>query len=59
MPNPIVRNYPGTANIPVYGAGWGTLYSDGPTSDTLQNVKMTLYNGVFCEAVSPSSKYRK
>jgi secreted trypsin-like serine protease len=55
LPNPKVHNYPGTTGIPAFAVGWGTLYSDGPTSNTLQNVKFTLYDGAYCENVAPYS----
>ncbi len=55
LPNPNVRNYPGSTGIPTYAVGWGTLYTDGPTSNTLQNVRFTLYDSAYCENVAPYS----
>ncbi|RNA37349.1 transmembrane protease serine 9-like [Brachionus plicatilis] len=34
--------YPSTMNVESWAAGWGTLFFGGPTSNTLQNVKITL-----------------
>lgn len=53
LPNPAVRVYPTQSNIPTFAIGWGTLYSNGPTASTLQNVRLNVYDGKFCENVAP------
>ncbi|CAF1021331.1 unnamed protein product [Brachionus calyciflorus] len=51
LPNPKINIYPVKENITSYAAGWGTLSSGGDLPETLQNVKLTVYNESFCESV--------
>jgi secreted trypsin-like serine protease len=34
--------------------GWGTIFSGGPTSDQLNNVKLTIYDELLCKDVVKS-----
>ena len=47
LPPMMTNNYP-VANTKVYAAGWGTLLSNGPVSNKLQNVLITAYAGSAC-----------
>jgi hypothetical protein len=47
--------YPQSTNIPIFAVGWGAIYEEGPTSDTLQNVRMTLYDGKYCQSAMAST----
>lgn len=55
MPNPSQLIYPNTSNIDGYIVGWGTLTYGGSTPDTLQNTKITVYDGSSCSTVSPDT----
>ena len=54
LPSPEKGLYPTTSGMDVWAMGFGALTSDGPSPDTLYNVKMTLYDGATqCRRVAP------
>lgn len=54
LPSPEKGLYPTTSGMDVWAMGFGALNSDGPSPDTLYNVKMTLYDGATqCRRVAP------
>ena len=53
---PKEKNYPTKTDIDSWAAGWGTVQVDGKASNTLQNVKLTIYNSSMCKLVGLGSR---
>lgn len=54
LPNPALPNYPAKTNIQVWNVGWGRLRETDPSiPNTLHNVKLTLYDPIFCTDLTP------
>ena len=51
LPNPKTKVYPVKEDIDGVTMGWGTVFSGGPTSNQLKNVKLTIYKGPTCNDV--------
>jgi hypothetical protein len=51
LPDPTRGKYPPAESIHAWTMGWGTLFSGGPTSNQLKNVKLTIYDGPSCNNV--------
>ena len=43
---------PNGPNPFAYAAGWGTLYTGGPTPSQLNNLKLTIYPSTYCYGVN-------
>lgn len=48
LPDPKHIYYPAKINISAWTTGWGYLKQSGTPSDSLQNVKLTVYDGNLC-----------
>lgn len=54
LPDSSIPVYPVQTNIPVWNVGWGRLGENSSTIPNLNNVKMTLYNPIFCGNLAPT-----
>lgn len=51
LPSSTLANYPDFSNVDVYAVGWGAGVYEGIESYFLRNVKLTLYEGKYCNNV--------
>lgn len=55
LPDPARHGYPHNVNVDVFAAGWGSTQQGGVVSNSLRNVRFTLYDHKQCEAVLPQA----